>query len=424
MQRDDAREVELSLHDPDRFGVVFDRYFGEIHGYVAKRIGTGAGDDIAAETFLTAFGQRARFDPGRGSVRGWLYGIVANHMSRYRRQEVRAYRAMARSGLLLPEEGHADRVVDRVAASALRRRPSRRALFRFGLPAAAIAASAAVFIAIAVQAPGTPVQPGETGVQPFGGGPTLFRLPGGATGGPAGTTATGRDILLSAARVVARAPQPATGRYWETSGLVGNFLRVGPPDDPYVILEKVAVQQWAAQSPRVFSPNIWQALGVQFASAADQRAWRRDGSPTRWTEVGQENSLASPQGVTDAFAKPLSAARGKPTPTVASLGSQAFQVGNQNLSLRGLLALPADPASLRALLMTNFDHGDDSPASYLFQATPAMLEEPVTPAVRSALYRMLASLPGVRSLGVVQDVAGQEGSGSRSPAAGPRAGRR
>jgi RNA polymerase sigma factor (sigma-70 family) len=121
VQRDDARDVELSLHDPDRFGVVFDRYFGEIHGYVARRIGGDAADDIAAETFLTAFRQRERFDAGRGSVRGWLYGIVTNHMSRYRRQEVRAYRAMARTGLLPPEEGHADRVVEKVAAGALRR---------------------------------------------------------------------------------------------------------------------------------------------------------------------------------------------------------------------------------------------------------------------------------------------------------------
>jgi hypothetical protein len=34
---------------------------------------------------------------------------------------------------------------------------------------------------------------------------------------------------------------------------------------------------------------------------------------------------------------------------------------------------------------------------------------PVTPAVRAALYKLLASLPGVQSTGTVTDVAGQQG---------------
>jgi len=120
-QRDDARDIEVSLGDPDRFGVVFDRYFAEIHGYAAKRVGRDAADDIAAETFLTAFRVRGRFDPSRGTVRAWLYGIATNNLSVYRRREVRAYRAMSRTGLSEPEEGHADRVVEQVAAGSLRR---------------------------------------------------------------------------------------------------------------------------------------------------------------------------------------------------------------------------------------------------------------------------------------------------------------
>lgn len=119
-QRDDARDIELSLRDPAQFGRVFDRYFAEIHGYAAKRAGRDVAEDIAAETFLTAFRARRRFDPGRGTVKAWLYGIVTNHLSAYRRRELRAYRAMARSGLSAPEEGHADRVVERVAAGSLR----------------------------------------------------------------------------------------------------------------------------------------------------------------------------------------------------------------------------------------------------------------------------------------------------------------
>ncbi len=118
MRYDDAQQVELSLGDPECFGVVFDRYFGEIHGYVAKRLSRDAADDVAAETFLTAFRSRQRFDASRGTVQAWLYGIVTNHMSAYHRQEVRAYRILARAATPGVEEGHADRIAERVDAGA------------------------------------------------------------------------------------------------------------------------------------------------------------------------------------------------------------------------------------------------------------------------------------------------------------------
>jgi RNA polymerase sigma-70 factor (ECF subfamily) len=118
---DDVREVQSSVHDPERFTVIFDRYFAEIHGYAARRLGPDAADDIAADTFLTAFGQRRRFDADRGMVRAWLYGIATNHIGRYRRREVRGYRAMARMGAAGAAEGHEDLMVDRVTAGTARR---------------------------------------------------------------------------------------------------------------------------------------------------------------------------------------------------------------------------------------------------------------------------------------------------------------
>jgi RNA polymerase sigma factor (sigma-70 family) len=112
----DARDVEGSVHDPDRFTAVFDRYFAEIHSYAARRLGPDEADDIAADTFATAFAARARFDAERGMVRAWLYGIAINHIGRYRRREVRGYRATARLGQDPAGESHADRVVEKVAA--------------------------------------------------------------------------------------------------------------------------------------------------------------------------------------------------------------------------------------------------------------------------------------------------------------------
>ena len=53
--------ADPAIADPEQFGAVFDRYFGEIHGYAARRVGRDAAADIAAEVFLTAFRLRRRF---------------------------------------------------------------------------------------------------------------------------------------------------------------------------------------------------------------------------------------------------------------------------------------------------------------------------------------------------------------------------
>ncbi|TDD64676.1 RNA polymerase sigma factor [Actinomadura rubrisoli] len=116
----DARAAEViaaSLHAPDRFAGIFDRYYAEIHRYVDRRLGADAADDIAAETFLVAFRKRAGFDAGRGTPRSWLYGIATRLVARHRREEVRRFRAMARLDGPAAVDGHADRVAEAVTAA-------------------------------------------------------------------------------------------------------------------------------------------------------------------------------------------------------------------------------------------------------------------------------------------------------------------
>ena len=241
------------------------------------------------------------------------------------------------------------------------------------------------------------------------GGLGVFQLPAGAAAvDPAGS---GRDVLLMAARTAASAPLSRPARYYVTPGIVGNFLRVGPAGDRYTVLEVVNRQYWAATNPHDGSPDMSQALYVRLATPADEAAWRRDGSPTVWKSVGQSVGLAQPTSVSEAWMLPLSAARGKLTALSAAYGSQQFFVGDKAFSLKQLRALPADPARLKTLLLAGWSPsaGRGSATSYLFQTVPAVLEMPVTPAVRAALYTLLAGLPGVRSLGAVTDVAGQAG---------------
>jgi RNA polymerase sigma factor (sigma-70 family) len=118
----DAALIERSLREPRRFADVFDRYYAEVHGYAARRLGPSLADDVASETFVIAFDRRRRYDLAHPDARPWLYGIASNLIARHRRAEVRQYRALARAGVGDPVDGHADRVAGRLDARALRGR--------------------------------------------------------------------------------------------------------------------------------------------------------------------------------------------------------------------------------------------------------------------------------------------------------------
>src|SRR5579862_1178416 len=89
---DDAAVIESSQREPERFAVLFDRHAPHIHRYLARRAGREVADDLVAETFLTAFAKRDRYDLSYTDARPWLYGIATNLVGRHRRDEVRQYR--------------------------------------------------------------------------------------------------------------------------------------------------------------------------------------------------------------------------------------------------------------------------------------------------------------------------------------------
>lgn len=95
---DDAEIVAQSLEQPELFALLYDRYAPDIHRYAARRLGDTAADDVTADTFLVAFRIRSRYDRTRPNARPWLYGIAGNLIGKQRRAEVRALRALARTG--------------------------------------------------------------------------------------------------------------------------------------------------------------------------------------------------------------------------------------------------------------------------------------------------------------------------------------
>lgn len=115
---EDAEIIADSLAQPELFGELYQRHAAGIHRYAARRLGEGAAEDITSDTFLTAFRTRARYDLARPNAQPWLYGIAANLIGKQRRAEVRALRALARTGHDPVADSWSDRCDSRVTAQA------------------------------------------------------------------------------------------------------------------------------------------------------------------------------------------------------------------------------------------------------------------------------------------------------------------
>jgi RNA polymerase sigma-70 factor (ECF subfamily) len=97
--------VSRAFHD------AFQAEFPALHRYLRRRVGSATADDLAAETFTTAYANWHRLDAQR-PLRPWLYGIAANHLRHHWRREERQLRAYARTGI--------DTVVDDLDATVAR----------------------------------------------------------------------------------------------------------------------------------------------------------------------------------------------------------------------------------------------------------------------------------------------------------------
>ncbi len=101
------------------FHEAFQAEFPALHRYLRRRVGAAAADDLAADTFATAYANWHRFD-GRRPLRPWLYGIAANHLRHHWRREERQLRAYARTGID-PVIHDLDASIDRADAESQKR---------------------------------------------------------------------------------------------------------------------------------------------------------------------------------------------------------------------------------------------------------------------------------------------------------------
>jgi hypothetical protein len=86
--------------------------------------------------------------------------------------------------------------------------------------------------------------------------------------------------------------------------------------------------------------------------------------------------------------------------------------------------MPTDPAALRALLLPSPPPSPGMTDQKLFEEARSLLGwQPIPPAVRAGLFRMLAGLPAVRVLGPGTDALGRHGTvvACQLPSGGARA---
>lgn len=119
----DGKPATGAVAAVEDFEAVFREHFAPVYGFIAGRVGRALAEDLAAEVFATAYRRRAAYQPGRGSLRSWLYGIAANVVRGHWRDEQQLLELDARVARdwpgLLPAAQFADAADERVIAAAL-----------------------------------------------------------------------------------------------------------------------------------------------------------------------------------------------------------------------------------------------------------------------------------------------------------------
>jgi DNA-directed RNA polymerase specialized sigma24 family protein len=79
------------------FEAAFRQHFATVYRFLSRRVGPVLAEDLAADVFATAYRRRLTYQPERGSLRSWLYGIATNVIRAHWRAEQRLLELEARA---------------------------------------------------------------------------------------------------------------------------------------------------------------------------------------------------------------------------------------------------------------------------------------------------------------------------------------
>ena len=112
----DSEIIQRSLEEPGVFSEIFERHVRPVGGYLRRRVGADAVDDVLSETFLVAFKRRAAFDPAWETARPWLLGIATRLVKSHRTAEARQWRSFAASDARMDADAALKALTPRIAA--------------------------------------------------------------------------------------------------------------------------------------------------------------------------------------------------------------------------------------------------------------------------------------------------------------------
>jgi RNA polymerase sigma factor (sigma-70 family) len=118
LETDDELERRFGTDDPDALRDAYEAHGGLVFSLCARSLDRESAADATQEVFVAAWRARSRYDPARGSLRGWLVGIARHKVV----DALRARGARPAPAGGEPRDGadpRAERPVDRVAEQLL-----------------------------------------------------------------------------------------------------------------------------------------------------------------------------------------------------------------------------------------------------------------------------------------------------------------
>jgi RNA polymerase sigma-70 factor, ECF subfamily len=118
--------ARVAADDDEAFAALYDRHARAVHSYALSLVGRATeAEDVCQEAFLALWRHAGRFDPRRGSVRGWLIGIARHRAIDRLRSQAGLARAQSAARAMAALDGPDDPVaragVDRAEAARVAR---------------------------------------------------------------------------------------------------------------------------------------------------------------------------------------------------------------------------------------------------------------------------------------------------------------
>jgi len=229
---------------------------------------------------------------------------------------------------------------------------------------------------------------------------------------PRHTPENGRLALLNVAARADRATDEGT--YWQTTTRSAWTGVVAPSGTPFAVVTSGMDQQSIGVRPG--TESLW------ISGLDDRVVPRTERDTARWRTAGmpKDVTLAAKGGKLGLRMDTGSGKKKPPTVTRTDLGDRIASLGARNVTYADLRELPGDSAQLKAKLSDLYEEDRGSEikgrTEWMWQQAAGLIRLPVKPAVRAAAYRVVAELPGVRSLGEVTDPLGRKGIGFALPA--------